>query len=359
MEDLKQWYEGLRFAEPSYFNFFYLTALMAFAFLSAVLLKIFKRPKKTKYSRYKILGKDVAWLLSILLSVLGIVALAKPGVRGGYTLSRSGSVDVLVCLDESFSMKAGDIKPSRQEAAKAAALSLAEKNILRPGDRVTLFAFGGIARWRLPLSEDLENFKAKILEVSHPEVYEEDNQLDTDFSHLLKYLPRCLDKQDGFAKSNRQDLNIAQHSNSKVVILISDGNDEEGGDLKVETGELNKRGIKVYTIGVGTNTGAKVSVKAYSTKDPFNSSLSEQVTIKSALEMKTLEKIARLTGGSSFAFDDESKQRRVESFLREAVDSNRSFLPRLVYSDKRKDIWWEVLAIPSVILLMLIIWRIW
>lgn len=351
--DVRQWFEGLHFAEPSFFQFFYLAALMFAAVAALVFFKFFLRPRKSKYSRYELLGPDFFWLPVLFLIVLMILALAGPRINSGYSLGNTGGVDILVLLDESISMLAKDLKPSRQEAAKKISLGLIEKGILRPGDRVAFFAFGGITRWRMPLSEDFNDFKVKISEIGHPPIYQEESQLDTDFAYLLAYVAKSIDKQDNFIKNNLWNLNFKAYQNNRMAFLLSDGNNESDSSLDAGFSELTKRNIKIYAIGLGTKKGETVTVKAYNIEN--SDKPPEKITIKTVLQMKELEKAAESTGGKSFVFDAESKQAQLDSFIRQAVSDNRSLLPKLIFSDREKDIWWDVLAVPTVILLILVI----
>ncbi len=135
---------------------------------------------------------------------------------------------------------------------------------------------------------------------------------------------------------------------------MSDGNDEGGGDLLSSTRELRRRGIKVYTIGVGTEIGKRIVVKARNIND---SSKVDTINIKTTLKMKDLEAIANATGGEAFILNSEEKIPSLKAFIKDVINKNRSSLPRLAYSDGGRDVWWEVLAIPSVLLALLIIMR--
>lgn len=354
MLNILRWFEEWQFIQPLYFNFLGLIGIMLLSLAGVMVLKLYFRPPRTKYSRYQLWGQDLRWIAVIIIGLLSVIALAGPQISSGYSLSQGGSVDVLVFADNSFSMRADDLKPSRQEAAKEVMLMLADKSILRPGDRVTLFVFGGVARWRMPLSEDLENFKAKAVEINQPEIYNEDFHLDTNFPYLLEYVVRCLDKQDGFAGGNRERFNLKTYANNRLALMFSDGNNESSSKLDRGLRELNKRNIKVYSIGVGTRLGSRVSVRAYDISNPNGKPV--RVTITTKVEPSSLEKIARATNGEFFLFDAESERLRLERFIRSAVDANRTALPRLVRSGQERNIWWEVLALPAIALIMLAIW---
>ena len=346
--------ERIYFTTPFYFTFFNLVRFKGLLYVGVIFLKWYFRPPQSKHSRYRLLGPDWVWFLVTFLCILGVLALAGPRIKNGYGISQSGSVDVLVFLDNSASMAIRDVKPSRQELGKTAALSLVEKGILRSGDRVTLFVFGGITRWRIPLSEDFEDFKVKVAAINQPVVYEEEFQLDTDFAYLLEYVSKSIDKQDDFTKSNQAVLNLKSYLSNRLAFVFSDGNDESERKLENGLQGFSQRKIKVYAVGVGTSTGGDITIKAYDYDDAKKPP--KKITIKTKLEMKELQKIAQATGGDIFALDSEYKQGQLESFMRSAVNVNRSALPRLVYSEKGRDIWREILAIPAVLIFILMIW---
>lgn len=349
--NLKQYWDGLRFSEPPYFVFGHLLWLLVLAVLVIVLIKQRLRPVKSKYSTYKLFGPDLIWPLAIIVCGISILALAGPKMQSSYKLSPSGGIDALVLIDDSYSTKADDLKPSRLEIIKGAVIDLASNGTLKSGDRVTLFIFAGQSRWRLPLSEDLDDFKSKVAEISHPEVFEEEMQLDTNFAGVLEDASKSIDKMDGFTKENRWKFNLAQRKYNRIAIMFSDGNDEGGGKFATELRELAKRKVKFYTVGVGTRTGKEVTVQAYDTNDPGKK---EKLNIRSALQMKLLDAIAEWTGGKSFALESEDALPRLRDFLRGAVNDNRSTLPRLVYADEGRDIWWEVLVASLLFVIFII-----
>ncbi len=343
---------GLRFLTPSYFEFFKLAGLMAILLVAVIFLKWFRRPTRSRRSRYRFLGQDWAWFLSLFLAMAVVTAIAGPMVGGGYAISQSGSVDVWVWIDNSVSMATKDLKPSREEIAKNAALNLVNKGILRPGDRLGVFVFGGITRWRLPLSEDFDDFKVKISEIGHPEVYQEETQLDTDFVYLLNY-SKNIDKQDSVLKSYQAFFNLKTYRNSRLVFLLSDGNDESESRLDESLRGLVQKNIRVYGIGIGSERGGTTIIRAYDPNDPEKPP--EKITVKTKLQTKTLEKISQATGGETFFLTKEEEQNKLESFMREAVRANRSSLPRLVFSNQGREIWWEVLVVPAIFLFLLML----
>lgn len=348
MPDIRLWWESLRFVDPAYFILFDAVAGLFAAVALIIIHKFVRRPKKSKSSRYKLLGIDFKWVGAAFICLVSVFALARPQVSGGYTVNYGGNVRVAVAFDKSASMKSGDLKPSRHAVAVRTVTDLVDSGIFIPGDKITLFTFAGHSNWRMPFSEDLEDFKVKLAEIEHPEVYQEESQLYTDLAKVLEHIPECVDKQDNFFKKGGRVLNASWPPDNTIVLLISDGDDWENTKLDPAVRELKKRKIKVFSVGIGTRTPTEVTFRAYNPDFPEDVTKIEQVKIKTALNTKRLKEIADKTGGEMYIVDSASSS--VGNSLQYAVNSNRSHIPHLTYSDKRRDIWWDILTIGGIII---------
>ncbi len=354
MDGIRNWLAGLYFSEPIYFTFLNLLWLLAAIVGMALIYKLVYRPLKPKYSQYQLLGVDAAWVAVLIICALSIISLAGPKIKKGMKLIQGGNIDVGFLVDYSFSMKADDIAgKSRLDIMKKVITAFIDSGELTAGDRVTLFIFGTHSIWRMPLSEDLNDFRSKLAEISHPAIYEEDSQLYTNLSNVIEHVPKEMDKQDGILSKKTNILNVSWLKNNRIMLLFSDGDDQEGADLGLGIKELNKRKIKIYSVGVGSKEGKKVTVETY---DPDGAEKPPiKITIKTGLKMQRLKEIASKTGGESYAIDSAAGIGGVQGFLKNAVNANRSSSPRLVASSESRDIWWEVLAIPSLILMLTMI----
>jgi len=353
MTNIKAWLESLFFSDPVYFTFFYFLATLVIVFVVILLLKL-KRPKKTKYSRYQLLVKDAGLIAVLVLCGVSIVALAGPKNRT-YKLITGGNVDLIIVVDNSYSTtEANDVSgKTRLETIKTIIAGMLDSkngnNLFRPGDRITLFAFGTHSIWQLPLSEDLDDFNSKLVSVTTvPKVYWDDSRLSTDMAKVLEHIPESMDRQDNFFKRNAGNFKVSWVQHNRVTFLFSDGDDREGIDIKRGVDELKKRNIKVFPVGVGTRAGQEVTVKTY---DPGGSDKPVRKTRRTTLQMELLNEIAAKTGGESYIVDEVSRISDAQSFLKSAADDNRSLTPRLVPSEEGRDVWWEILAIPGIVLL--------
>lgn len=207
------------------------------------------------------------------------VALAQPQCGSKAELTKRRGIDLVVALDASKSMLARDITPNRLERAKLELTTLLEK--LR-GDRVGLVVFAGDAFIQCPLTSDYSAAKM-FLKAVEPEQMQEGG---TNIGEALELSKKVLDSAD-------------RGSKDKVVVLLSDGEDLEGGALRAAE-ELKRVGILVFAVGIGSDSGEPIplfgpegQIQGY-LKDPAGE------TVLSRLDRAGLEAIADQTGGEFF-----------------------------------------------------------
>ena len=172
----------------------------------------------------------------VLLAIgLVVVALARP--RYGYEweeIKRKG-VDIVVVLDLSTSMLAEDVDPSRLERAKR---ELDDLLGMLEGDRLGLVAFAGTAFVQCPLTVDYRAYRL-FLGSLHPSMMPAQG---TDLGLAISTAIQTFDEEK---------------LSSKAIILISDGEDNEGEGLAAAE-RANELGIKIFAIGVGGESPAPV-----------------------------------------------------------------------------------------------------
>lgn len=238
-----------RFANPSIFmGFIFLGTLCLIYFLNnqAVdrkLKKIFgtkmTRFFTAKFSRIK---KNIKFILSIIALSFMLFALARPQMGKGKRQITSQGVELMVVVDVSKSMLSEDVKPSRLEHAKKEIAHLL--NILG-GDKVGLLAFAGSAVLLSPMTTDKSALKM-FLETMSP------NSVETQGTELAK----ALNEAGEAFKRGGEEVGPNQKM-TRVVILISDGEDHEEGALKAAQ-DLAKQGIRVFAMAFGSERGGKI-----------------------------------------------------------------------------------------------------
>jgi Ca-activated chloride channel family protein len=177
------------------------------------------------------------WLLRLL--GLAALAVAASGPRWGeevVRVSAQGS-DLVFVFDTSTSMDARDVPPSRIEEARREALALLDA---LSGDRVGVVAFAGDAIALSPLTLDRSAARLLIESLSTDVL----STPGSDVGRGLRTALRLLPDED---------------SGQQAVILFTDGEDLEGG-LGDAVAEAQRRGIRVFAVGVGTPAGETIPI---------------------------------------------------------------------------------------------------
>ncbi len=200
-----------------------------------------------------------------------ILALARPQTYNDIKKAEGEGVDIVLCIDVSGSMLAQDFKPNRLEAAKEVAAEFVSN---RPTDRFGLVIFAGESFTQCPVTSDHEVVRAQIFGVR--------GGFMVDGTAIGSGLATSLDR-----------LRSSQ-SKSKVVILLTDG-ENNGGLIDPKTAkEMAKTlGIKVYTIGIGSEGMAPTPVQT-----PGGGIIMQQEKVN--IDEKLLNEIARETGAKYF-----------------------------------------------------------
>jgi len=222
-------------------------------------------------------------VLRLLALVLLIVVLARPQSRSSWKDVKTQGIDIVMALDISGSMLAKDFKPNRLEAAKEVAQEFIDD---RPNDRIGLVIFSGESFTQCPLTSD--HAVVKNL-----------------FSGI-----RTGMVADGTAIGNGLATAVARikdsKSKSKVIILITDGVNNQGSVAPLTAAEIAKTfGIRVYTVGVGTIGKALAPVQMY----PDGSYQYGYVDVD--IDEKSLTEIAEMTGGRYFRATNNSKLKEI------------------------------------------------
>ncbi|HTO73729.1 MAG TPA: VWA domain-containing protein, partial [Gemmatimonadales bacterium] len=210
-----------------------------------------------------------------------IIALARPQIGARPSSMPHAGRDILVLLDISRSMGSPDIKPSRLDAAKRAAIDLVAK---LPGDRVGLVVFGGNAFLQLPLVQDHAAFKLFVDAASSRNLYDP----STDVATALKTA-----------------LSVFEHEGShgsRAIVLITDGETQALGVEEV-TPTLQREHIPVIAIGVGTLEGGPVPADSSEAPEPWHRDHIGRV-VNSKLMEDVLIRLSRETGGTYLRWRD-------------------------------------------------------
>lgn len=174
-----------------------------------------------------------------------VIAWARPQMGKGQSEVKSEGVEVMILIDVSNSMLAEDVRPSRLEHAKKEVMRLFD---MMSGDKVGLIAFAGSAVLLSPLTPDKSALKMFVEGLSPQSV-------ETQGTEIGKAL---LEAKEAFMRGGVESDEKARVT--KVVLVISDGEDHEPGTEKIAK-ELTDNGIRVFTMAFGTEAGGKVPVR--------------------------------------------------------------------------------------------------
>lgn len=210
------------------------------------------------------------------LSLL-IVAVANPQIGTRYEEVRREGQDIVIALDVSFSMKAEDIKPNRLEKAKHEIATLMEK---LQGDRIGLIVFAGEAYIQFPLTTD---YSAAHLFL---------DAVDVD----VVPIPGTA---IGSAIEMANKAFVEGEMKHRVLVIITDGENNQG-DALAAAEDAAKRGIVIYTIGMGSPEGTPIPVDDKSGRQTDFKRDREGNVVLSKLDEVSLEKIAATAGGKYY-----------------------------------------------------------
>jgi Ca-activated chloride channel family protein len=234
-----------------------------------------------------ILAKLKPFLYLLRLAALGFlfIALSRPRtVSVSKKIKTNKGIDIVMAIDVSASMLARDLKPNRLEALKKVAVDFVQR---RPNDRIGIVVYAGESFTQTPITSDKGIVKRTISELKW-------GQLEGGTAIGM-----------GLGSSvNRLKESKAK---SKVIILLTDGVNNSGNiDPKTATELAKELGIKVYTIGIGTNGTADFPWS----KDPRTGRLQFRKQ-KVEIDEDLLKHIALETEGKYFRATNNTKLKEI------------------------------------------------
>ena len=245
--------------------------------------------------------------LSMFLIILG---LSRPRLIESLLEKNIEIVDIVLVIDISSSMLATDFQPNRLEVVKKTAKDFINQ---RKGDRLGILVFAGESFIQCPLTIDNEVLLSLMSEIKVA-------QQSYDGTAI------------GMAIANATNRLRNSDAKSKVMILLSDGSNN-AGELDPNTAaDLAKQfGIKIYTIGAGTNQDVSfIPGRGY---------------IRNEIDEETLKAIAKQTGGQYFRATNTEGLKEIYSTIN---DLERTEVEIKVFTQYRELYGW--LFIPALVL---------
>ncbi len=250
-----------------------------------------------------------------------VIALAGPKVGTEVREVQRQGVDLLIALDLSSSMNAEDVKPNRLDKAKFEVSRLVDR---LDGDRVGMVVFTGEAYLQAPMTVDYSAMRM-FLNISDTE------QMPTSTTDFSAAMGTALEAF-GAIDEEKQETNAA-----KVLLIISDGEDHEN-EYEDELQQLKERNISVYTLGIGTEEGARIPIYDDSgTRIGFKRD-SDGGIVTTRLQSETLRSIAR--EGSGEYYEIRTGGSGIDAFLGRLDELQQGEFSSQEYADYKNQYQW-------------------
>ena len=250
--------------------------------------------------------RHLPFVLRAAAFALLVVALARPQDVEQHAHTETEGIDIGLSIDVSASMLARDFEPDRITAAKQVAASFIAD---RYGDRIGLVVFGAEAFTQSPLTTDQSTLQTLLARIRSGLIDDSGTAIGNGLATAINRL------RESEAKS-------------KVVILLTDGVNNRGQITPMTAAEIAKaQGIRVYTIGVGTE-----GMAPYPAVDMFG-----QMTFvnqKVEIDEKTLTAMAELTGGKYFRATDNAKLKAIYDEINTLEKSKVEVSEHITYDER-------------------------
>jgi len=248
--------------------------------------------------------RHAIFVLQIAVLALIITCLARPQSSNSWQNQTVEGIDIMIALDMSSSMLARDFQPDRLGAAKAVATEFISGRMY---DRIGLVVFSAESFTQCPLTTD-RAVLINLFQNLQPGMLEDGTAIGLGLANAVSRL------KDSEAKS-------------KVVILLTDGENNRGEIAPITAAEIAKTfGIRVYTIGIGT-----MGTAPYPVQTPFGVQLRD---IEVKIDEKTLSEIANITDGKYFRATD---NKTLIAVYKEIDRLERSKIENKEYSKKNEE----------------------
>lgn len=317
-----------RFENPEYL---YLLALIP---VLAIVRFIMVRGRKRKLRRFgdvALLGQlmpDVSrwrpavkfWLLQAALALV-IVMVARPQMGTKVSNEKRTGIEAVIAMDISNSMRAEDVEPSRLTRAKMMVENLVDNFT---DDKIALIVFAGDAFVQLPITSDYVSAKMFLSDIDPSMMATQ----GTDLAHAIEMASNSFTQQEGVGKA---------------IVVITDGEDHEGGAVEAATA-AKKKGQRVYVLGIGSPKGSPVpdGQGGYMKDNTGNE-------VMSALNEDMCRQVAQAGGGAYIHVDNNSNAQ--EQLDNEVAKLSQKEMDSTIYSDYDE----QFQAVGILVLLLLII----
>ena len=317
-----------RFEDP-----IYLYALVLIPLLAVIRLWMVSRQKKRlrkfgdrdlvrqlmpDVSRFRPLVKFVLLLTALALIILMI---ARPQFGTKINREKRTGIETIIAMDISNSMLAEDVTPSRLDRSKMMVENLVDHFT---NDKIGLIVFAGDAFIQLPITSDYVSAKMFLSSITPSMIATQ----GTDIAKAIRMSANSFTQQEGVGKA---------------IIVITDGEDHEGGALEAAK-EAQNKGMRVYVLGVGSPKGAPIPT---GNGDYMKDNMGQ--TVMTGLNEEMCRQIAQAGGGAYIHVENNSNAQdqldhELDKLAKKEIEST-------IYSDYDE----QFQAVCIIVLLLLII----
>jgi Ca-activated chloride channel family protein len=309
--------------EPSYFYYLLIIPAILVLFVGVLWWKKRKQKQFASADLFDKLSPERSTFKSVLKFIMLSIAIAflaislvnpKMGTKL-QTVKREG-VDIVFALDVSKSMLAEDIAPSRLEKAK----QIISKIIDNLGsDRVGIIVYAGNSYPLLPITTDHAAAKMFLQNASPDMVSSQGTAIN-----------EAIDRSTTFFDDNEQT--------NRYLFVVSDGEDH-GENALSSVEKATKEGIKVYTIGVGTEKGGPIPIKNEGTIVSYKKDSKGEVVI-TQLNPKILSEIA--VAGKGKYIDGNKTQKAIDYINNLLLKADKTEFDAKQFSDYKSQFQWFI-----------------
>lgn len=317
-----------RFESPAYL--WLLWSIPVLAIIRFVCYKL-RRKKLLRFGEMSLVNRlmpnvskirpSVKFWLSVAALALMIVMLARPQMGSKISHEERNGIETIIAMDISNSMLAEDVVPSRLQKSKMLVENLVDHFT---NDKIGLVVFAGDAFVQLPITTDYVSAKMFLQDIN-PSLIQAQG---TDIARAISLSMNSFTQQKGLGKA---------------IILITDGEDHEGGALEAAK-EAKKKGINVFILGVGSSNGAPIPLGNgdYMRDNAGN-------TVMTALNEQMCRDVAKAGSGTYIHVDNTSDAQ--EKLNDELSRLQKGETDNVVYSEYNEQ--FQAFALLALILLII------
>ena len=234
----------LKFEDPTYFWLLWIIPLLAVVRIGVLWQRHKRLQKIGDAALLKQLMPDVSkarreWKFGLLMAAIAlmVVMLARPQMGSKVSNDKRNGIETIIAIDISNSMLARDVVPSRLDKSKMLVENLVDNFT---NDKIGLVVFAGDAFVQLPITSDYVSAKMFLQSIAPSLITTQ----GTDVARAITLASNSFTQQQGVGRA---------------IILITDGEDHEGG-AEESAKQARKKGINVFILGIGSTKGATIPV---------------------------------------------------------------------------------------------------